>query len=80
MTFLEELECIFLKNKSDVFNVFLKRKKMVETQIGKKIKHLRIYSNGEFCNDQFLKLSQNESIIRHFIVRDILLQNGWKNA
>ena len=64
-----------MKSKNDVFNVFLKWKSMAETQTRKKIKHLRIDNGGEFCNDQFLKLCQDEGIVRHFIVIDTPQQN-----
>ena len=40
-----------MKSRSDVFNVFLQWKNMDETQTGKKIKHLRTYNGGMFCND-----------------------------
>ena len=65
-----------MKSKSRVFNVFLKWKNMAKAQIGKKIKHLRTYNGGQFCNDQFLKLCQDEGIVRHFTVRDPPQQNG----
>ena len=57
-----------MKSKSDVFNVFLKWKNMAETQTGKKIKHLRTSNDGEFCNDHFLKLCQDEGIVHHFTI------------
>ena len=44
---------------------------MVEPQTEKKIKHLITDNGGEFCNGQFLKLCQDEGIIRHFTVKDI---------
>ena len=59
-----------MKSKSDVFNVFIKWKNMVETQTEKKIKHLRIDNGREFCNDQFLKLCEDEGIVHHFNVTD----------
>ena len=57
-----------LKTKRDVFNVFLKWENMTEKKIGNKIKHLRTNNDGEFCNDQFLRLCQDEGIICHFTV------------
>ena len=65
-----------MKSKSDIFNVFLKWKNMVETQIEKKINHLKIDYGGEFCNDQFFKLCQDMGIVHHFTVTDTPQQNG----
>ena len=59
-----------MKSKSGVFNVFLKWKNMAETQTGKKIKHFIIDNGGEFFNEQFLKLCQDEDIVRHVTIRD----------
>ena len=68
--FSRRTQVYVMKSKSDVFNVFLKWKNMAKTQTGKKIKHLITDNGGEFCNDQFLKLCQDEGIVRHFSVRD----------
>ena len=65
-----------LKSKDDVLSAFLKWKKMVETQTGRKIRHLRTDNGGEYCSDQFLKLCQDEGIVRHFTVRGTPQQNG----
>ena len=65
-----------LRFKSDVFNVFLKWKNMVVAQTKKKIKHLVTNNADEFCNEYFLKLYQDEGIVRHFVVRDTPQQNG----
>ena len=43
-----------MKAKDKVFEVFLKWKKMVETQNGRKIKRLRSDNGGEYKNDLFL--------------------------
>ena len=49
---------------------------MVVAQTEKKIKHLVTNNGAEFCNDYFLKLYQDEGIVRHFVVRDTPQQNG----
>ena len=43
---------------------------------GRKIKVLRSDNRGEYKNDLFLRLCRNESIVRHFTVRETLQQNG----
>ncbi|KAH9771354.1 Integrase catalytic domain-containing protein [Citrus sinensis] len=65
-----------MKNKNEVLGIFLKWKKMVETQTGRKIKRLRSDNGGEYKNDQFLQICQDEGIVRHFTVRDTPQQNG----
>ena len=59
-----------IKNKSEVLGTFLKWKKMVETQIGRKVKRLCSDNGGEYKNDLFLQICQDEGIVRHFTVRD----------
>ena len=80
VTFVEDFSrrtwAYVMKSKSGVFNVFLKWKNMAETQTRKKIKHLITNNGGEFCNDQFLKLCQDEGIVHHFTIRDTPQQNG----
>ncbi|KAH9761919.1 Integrase catalytic domain-containing protein [Citrus sinensis] len=65
-----------MKNKNEVLGIFLKWKKMVETQTGRKIKRLRSDNSGEYKNDPFLQICQDEGIVRHFTVRDTPQQNG----
>ena len=43
----------FLKKKSEVFDRFKEFKALVENQIEKKIKVLRIDNGGEFCSKEF---------------------------
>ena len=43
----------FLKKKSEVFEKFKEFKALVENQIEKKIKVLRIDNGGEFCKKEF---------------------------
>nr|GFC62419.1 retrovirus-related Pol polyprotein from transposon TNT 1-94 [Tanacetum cinerariifolium] len=65
-----------LKTNDEVLGVFIKWKKMMETQTCKKIKHLRTDNGREYKNDLFTKFCEEEGIIRHFIVRHTPQQNG----
>ena len=65
-----------MKTKDEVLGIFLKWKKMVETQTGRKVKRLRTDNGGEFKNDPFLKVCEEEGIVRHFTVRYTPQQNG----
>ena len=65
-----------LKSKDEVLGVFLIWKKMVETQTGRKIKCLRTDNGGEYTSDPFMKVCQDEGIVRHFTVRHTPQQNG----
>ena len=65
-----------MKTKDEVLRVFLMWKKMVETQTGRKIKCLRTDNGGEYRSDPFLKICEEEGIVRHFTVRNTPQQNG----
>ena len=65
-----------LKSKDEVFETFLVWKKMVENQIGRKIKVLRSDNGTEYRNDQFSYFCKKEGISQHFTVRDTPQQNG----
>ncbi|KAH9699236.1 Integrase catalytic domain-containing protein [Citrus sinensis] len=65
-----------MKNKNEVLGILLKWKKMVETQTGRKVKRFRSDNGGEYKNDLFLQICQDEGIVRHFTVRDTPQQNG----
>ncbi|KAE8686610.1 Detected protein of unknown function [Hibiscus syriacus] len=65
-----------MKTKDEVLGFFLKWKNMVGTQTGRKIKRLRTDNDGEYKNDQFLKVCEEEGIVRHFTVRSTPQQNG----
>ncbi|KAM2004372.1 hypothetical protein ACFX15_027830 [Malus domestica] len=65
-----------MKRKDEVLKIFLKWKKMIETQSGRKIKTLRSDNGGEYKSDPFLKVCQDEGIVRHFTVRETPQQNG----
>ncbi|KAE8730408.1 BTB/POZ domain-containing protein NPY2 [Hibiscus syriacus] len=65
-----------MKTKDEVLGFFLKWKKMVETQTGRKIKRLRTDNGGEYKNDPFLKVCEEEGIVRYFTIRSTPQQNG----
>ncbi|KAE8720956.1 hypothetical protein F3Y22_tig00017808pilonHSYRG00163 [Hibiscus syriacus] len=65
-----------MKTNDEVLGFFLKGKKMMETQTGRKIKRLRTDNSGEYKNDPFLKVCEEEGIGRHFTVRGTPQQNG----
>ncbi|KAH9751443.1 hypothetical protein KPL71_014298 [Citrus sinensis] len=65
-----------MRVKDEVLEIFVKWKKLVETQIGRKIKVLRSDNEGEYTSDLFLQVCQNEGIKRHFTVRHTPQQNG----
>ena len=65
-----------MKNKNEVLGIFLKWKKMVETQTSRNVKRLCLENGGKYKNDNFLQICQDEGIVRHFNVQDISQQNG----
>ncbi|KAH9657711.1 hypothetical protein KPL70_023190 [Citrus sinensis] len=65
-----------IRAKDEVLEIFVKWKKLVETQTGKKIKVLRSDNGGEYTSDPFLQVCQNKGIKRHFTVRHTPQQNG----
>ena len=65
-----------MKHKDEVFDIFLKWKKMVETQTGRRVKTLRSDNGDEYTSDPFFEVCQNEGIKRHFTVRKTPQQNG----
>ena len=65
-----------MRHKDEVLDIFLEWKKLIETQTGRKIKRLRSDNGGEYKSDPFLKVCQDEGIIRHFSVPGTPQQNG----
>ncbi|KAH9656595.1 hypothetical protein KPL70_022738 [Citrus sinensis] len=65
-----------MRAKDEVLEIFMKWKKLVETQTSRKIKVLRSDNGGEYTSDPFLQVCQNEGIKRHFTVRHTPQQNG----
>jgi len=65
-----------IKHKDEVLDIFLKWKKMVETQIGRRVKTLRSDNGGEYTTDPFFEVCQDEGINRYFTVRKTPQSNG----
>jgi hypothetical protein len=55
-----------MKYKDEVLGIFLKWKKMVETQTGRKV--FRTDNGGECTSDLFFKVFKNKGIKRYLIV------------
>jgi hypothetical protein len=68
VSFIDEFSrntCIYFpKNKSEVFDMFKEFKALVENQIEKRIKVLRIDNGGEFCRNEFEELCKKCGIAR----------------
>ncbi|KAI5316970.1 hypothetical protein L3X38_036677 [Prunus dulcis] len=59
-----------MKRKDELLKIFLKWKKIIETQTSRKIKTLISDNGGEYKYDPFLEVCQDEGIVRHFTVRE----------
>ena len=55
----------FLRSKSEVFSKFKEFKSLIENQIGRKIKCLRIDNGGKFCSAEFDRFCKDHGIQRH---------------
>jgi transposase InsO family protein len=62
--FLRNTWIYFLRNKYEVFDKFKEFKVLVENQIEKKIKALRMDNGGEFCSKEFEELCKKCGIAR----------------
>ena len=51
-----------MRSKDEVLEIFVKLKKLVETQTGRKIKELQSDNGGEYTSNPFLQVCQNEGI------------------
>ena len=58
-----------MKTKDEVLGIFLKWKVMIETQSSRKMKYLRTDNGGEYKNDLFQKICEENGIVRHFTVK-----------
>lgn len=80
VTFIDDYSrkvTIFLiKNKSQVFDCFVRYKNMVENQLDKRIKILRTDNGGEFCNAKFSQLCEKSGIIHQRSCPHSPQQNG----
>ncbi|MBA0562366.1 hypothetical protein Golob_007417 [Gossypium lobatum] len=72
-----------MKTKNEVLRAFLKWKMMMETQTSKRIKHLHTNNGGEYRNDPFVKICEDEPYDDFHplgtVIKDCLdfLQGGW---
>ena len=68
MTTPETLGVYFLKLKSEVFNMFLAYKALVEKQTGHQIIKLRSNNWGQYVNKKFTTLCTEQGIQKQHIV------------
>jgi len=54
----------FLKEKSEVFKIFIEFKAMVENESGYRIQRLRSYNRGEFTSNEFKEFCKKNGIRR----------------
>ncbi|KAG6500760.1 hypothetical protein ZIOFF_040613 [Zingiber officinale] len=66
----------FVKHKSETFSIFLDFKKIVEGELGRKIKTLRTDNGGKFCSNEFLSFCRDNGIKRELSCLDTPQQNG----
>ena len=66
----------FLRTKDEAFKRFVEWKKMVEVQVERKVKKLRIDNILEFCNQRFDQFCKDEGIVRHRTCSYTPQQNG----
>jgi hypothetical protein len=57
-----------MKHKDEVLEIFFTWNKMIETQTGRKNKRLGLDNGGEYTSNPFLKICQDDWIIRHFTI------------
>ena len=80
VTFIDDasrkLWVYFLKQKSDVFDVFKKWRATAENETGLKLKCLRSDNGGEYCSDEFEKYCAMNGIKRQKTVPRNPQQNG----
>jgi transposase InsO family protein len=72
VSFIDDFSCktwiYFLKTKDEVFSRFQEFKALVENQIGKKIKVLRLDNGGEYTSKEFKGFCKEGGIKRELIV------------
>ena len=80
VTFIDDFSrkvCVYiLQQKIEVFKVFKQWKVLVENQMGKKIKRLRIDKNMEFFSFEFDEFCREEGIARHQTMHHTPQQNS----
>lgn len=66
----------FFKKKDDTFANFCEWKKLVETQVDKKVRYIRTDNGLEFCNPAFNQFCKKDGITRHRTCTYTPQQNG----
>ncbi|GAU30981.1 hypothetical protein TSUD_104950 [Trifolium subterraneum] len=74
--FSRKLWTYLIKKKSDVLDVFIKYKSMVERQSGHKLKTLRTDGGGEYVSNEFDALCEKEGIVHEVTPPHTPQQNG----
>lgn len=67
---------MFLKTKDETFDLFCGWKELVENQVDKKVKVLRIDNGLEICNRKFDEYCRKQGIERHRTCTYTPQQNG----
>lgn len=65
-----------LKSKDKTFRKFLEWKTLVEKQMERKVKHLRMDNGLEFFSNEFKNFCNKEGINRHLTMKEMPQQNG----
>ena len=65
-----------MSQKSQAFKCIKEWKALIEKQIERKVKRLKIDNGLEFCSTEFNKLCRDEGIARQLTVRNTPQQNG----
>jgi len=66
----------YIRNKSDVFDTFMKWKDLVENEIGKRLKCPRSNHGGEYCSKEFYRYCSENGIHREKTVLETPQENG----
>jgi len=69
----------FLKNKSDVFDVFKKWLAQVVNETGRKLKCLKSDNGGKYCDGWFEEFCASQKIYRVEMILENPHQNGWRS-
>lgn len=65
-----------MKHKDEIRDIFLKWKRLIETQTGRQIKRLRSNNGGEYRSDPLFDICEKFGIAWHFTVSGTPQQNG----
>lgn len=80
VTFIDDfsrmINVFLIRNKSQVYDCFVEYKNLVENQLGKKIKTIRIDNGGEYINHKFQLICKKNGIIHQKSCPYTPQQNG----